>query len=151
MSSSSSSRHFCPSLYVSFNNMFYKAVSTKDVANPVIAFVLLYEACFFPPFSFWTRLIQVTCLVLLEPILQNIQDISDLHSEVCMKLYFSRNWQSMKCLPKQKEKTCKKTVGVDVKASSSTASDIFWFLLHLFVMFAFTTLSITQIMQRQRH
>jgi hypothetical protein len=35
MSSSSSSRHFCPSLHLSFSNMFQKAVLTHDVTNPV--------------------------------------------------------------------------------------------------------------------
>ena len=34
-SSSSSSCHFYPSLYLSFNNVFQKAVPTQDLTNPV--------------------------------------------------------------------------------------------------------------------
>jgi hypothetical protein len=34
-SSSSSSRHFCPSLHLPFHNVFQKAVSTQSLTNPV--------------------------------------------------------------------------------------------------------------------
>jgi hypothetical protein len=34
-SSSSSFRHFYPSLYLSFKNLFQKAVPTQNVTNPV--------------------------------------------------------------------------------------------------------------------
>jgi len=34
-SSFSSSRNFNPSLYLLFNNMFYKAVPSQDVNNPI--------------------------------------------------------------------------------------------------------------------
>jgi len=48
----SSSRHLYPSLYLSFNRWFQKAVPTQDVSNPVTlpSFHFMYDISF-PPWS----------------------------------------------------------------------------------------------------
>jgi hypothetical protein len=100
MSSSSSNRHFHPSIYLSFSNMFWKAVPTQSVANPV-RLVSLYCTMRLFSFticntSFFTLSVQLSYPFFSCTKFQNFQGISDLllfsgaskfqhHTKLCSK------------------------------------------------------------------